>query len=74
MARTNIVADVLGVMLAIGVAYLLAAIGDNSTIEVDSTELIRTVLLIGSIAGAVGFTKQTVVDSAELLRENAHGS
>ena len=74
MARTNVVTDVLGVMLAIGVAYLLAAIGDNPTVEIDSTELIRTVLLIGSIAGAVGFVRQTVVDSAELLRGNAHES
>lgn len=74
MTRVNIAADVLGVMLGIGIACLLAKLGASPAADIDATELIRTALFIGSIAAAVGFTKHAFVDFAKLLRENGYDS
>lgn len=75
MTRVNIVADVLGVILTVSIAYLLTKIGAaNPAAEIDATELMRTGLFIGFIAAAAGFAKQAVADFAKFLREDTYGS
>ena len=71
--RTNLLADILGAGLFIAVAYFSIHFGESLGEKIDSTDVMRTFLFLFFIGMTARSIKQTVVDFAKLLREDADG-